>query len=241
MAQFNPPRSANYTRVHESAVGPWEKPLLRAMAARMPAFVMPDHLTILGLVGSAITGACYAATDWSPVFLIGASIGLFINWVGDSLDGTLARYRGTERPRYGFFIDHTSDIFSQMLIAFGLGLSAYMRFDIACMILIAYLTVSVFTYIRMQASKVLQVSYGGFGPTELRLIMLAGNVAAYLIGPQEFAVPGIGMISPFDVLALLLFAGAVTSVLIGAITIGKQIALEDQPAEHARISAAPGE
>jgi phosphatidylglycerophosphate synthase len=211
------------------------------MAARMPASIMPDHLTMLGLVGSLITGACYAATSWSPVFLIGASIGLFINWVGDSLDGTLARYRGTERPRYGFFVDHTSDIFSQMLIAFGLGLSAYMRFEIACLILIAYLTVSVFTYIRMQAIKVLQVSYGGFGPTELRLIMLAGNLAAYFIGPKQFAVPVIGMLSPFDVMALLLFVGAVTSVLIGAVTIGKQIALEDQPAEPARISAAAGE
>jgi phosphatidylglycerophosphate synthase len=211
------------------------------MAARMPAFVMPDHLTILGLVGSAITGACYAATDWSPVFLVGASIGLFINWVGDSLDGTLARYRGTERPRYGFFVDHTSDIFSQMVISFGLGLSAYMRFDIACLVLIAYLMVSVFTYIRMQAIKVLQVSYGGFGPTELRLIMLAGNLLAYLIGPRQFAVPAIGLVSPFDVLALLLFAGAVVSVSFGAIAIGKQIAIEDQPAEPVQISAAPGE
>ena len=236
MAQFNPPRSATYTRLHESAVGRWEKPLLRAMAARTPAFIMPDHLTVLGLVGALITGVCYVATLWSPVFLIGASIGLFINWIGDSMDGTLARYRGTERPRYGFFVDHTSDIFSQMVIAFGLGLSIYMRFDVACLILIAYLMVSVFTYIRMQTSKVMQVSYAGFGPTELRLVMIAGHAAAYLVGPTQYAVPGIGMASPFDMMALLLFAAAVTSVFVGAITVGKQIAIEDRPAQPA-----PGE
>ena len=109
------------------------------------------------------------------------------------------------------------------------------------LVLIAYLMVSVFTYIRMQAIKVLQVSYGGFGPTELRLVMLAANLVAYLIGPKQFAVPVIGLISPFDVVALLLFVGAVISVSFGAITIGRQIALEDQPAAHAQVSAAPGE
>jgi archaetidylinositol phosphate synthase len=233
MAQVNQSRPATYTRLHESAVGPWEKPLLRAMAARTPAYIMPDHLTALGLVGSVITAVCYAATVWSSLFLIGASIGLFINWIGDSLDGTLARYRGIERPRYGFFIDHTSDIFSQMVISFGVGLSAYMRFDVACMVLIAYLMISVFTYIRMQISKVLQVSYGGFGPTELRLVMLAGHVAAFIVGPKQYALPLIGMVSPFDIVALLLFACAVTSVFVGAITIGKQIALEDQPVQPA--------
>ncbi len=223
------PASRSYNRIHDSAVGRWEKPLLQAMAARTPAWIMPDHLTALGVAGAAFTGACYAATVFSPLFLIGASLGLFINWVGDSLDGNLARYRGIERPRYGFFVDHTSDIFSQMVVSFGLGLSIYMRFDVACLVLIAYLMVSVYTYIRMQATRVMQISYAGFGPTELRILMLGMHVVAYTVGPKQYQVPMIGPLSIFDMGALLLFVIGVVSVFVGAISTAKQIANEDQP------------
>src|SRR5208282_3347313 len=113
-------------RVHRSWSGALERPLLRWLAAREPAAITPDHLTLLGCGGALLCGLAYVASLYSPAFLWFANLGLLVNWFGDSLDGSLARSRKKERPRYGFFIDSTTDVISELLILLGLGASPYM-------------------------------------------------------------------------------------------------------------------
>ena len=126
------PQQATVSRVHRSWLAHHERQMLTWLASRLPASVTSDHLTLLGVAGSLICGLAYIACWRSPAMLWLTGAGLVLNWFGDSLDGSLARFRGLERPRYGFFVDHSLDLVSQMLIFFGLGLSPYMRFDVAC-------------------------------------------------------------------------------------------------------------
>jgi phosphatidylglycerophosphate synthase len=141
----------------------------------MPAWVTPDVMTLTGLGGAVLIFASYMLTNLSPAFLWLASLGFVINWFGDSLDGTLARYRRIERPKYGFFVDHTIDAFSELLVVLGLGLTPFIRFDVAAVALIGYLLVSVLVYVRTYVEGVFQISYGKLGPTEVRAILIIVN------------------------------------------------------------------
>jgi archaetidylinositol phosphate synthase len=154
----------SHKRINDILLGPLERPALQWLAARMPRWVNPDILTGIGLLGSVLIFFSYWLTSITAHFLWLASLGLVINWFGDSLDGTLARYRKIERPKYGFFIDHTVDVVSTLLVVFGLGLSPYVRFEIACLALIGYLVMSIFVYIRTCVEGVFKISYGRFGP-----------------------------------------------------------------------------
>jgi phosphatidylglycerophosphate synthase len=173
-------------RVHRSFLAARERRLLIWMAVRVPARIMPDHLTLIGLAGAALCGLSYAATTWSAGFLWLACFGLAANWFGDSLDGNLARHRGSERPQYGFFIDHTTDVASQVFIFLGLGMSPYMHMVIACLALMSYWLAALYTFIRAIATDIFQISYWGIGPTEIRLALIAYNLALLLAGPDVF-------------------------------------------------------
>src|SRR5207249_10854812 len=127
---------------------PLECPFLGWLVTKLPAAIKPDHLTLTGFIGAVLCGSSYAASWLSHNFLWLASAGLVINWFGDSLDGTLARFRKIERPRYGFFIDNATDLISQLCIFMGLGASPYMRFDIACLGLAGYYMISFFNLIK---------------------------------------------------------------------------------------------
>src|ERR1700761_3011968 len=122
-------------RIQQSWLAASERRLLVAIATRLPSWIKPDQLTALGVAGALLTGTAYAGSVISPCLLWLAIIGLIINWFGDSLDGSLARVRRIERPCYGFFVDHTSDVISQAFIFVGLGLSPHMRFATACLLL----------------------------------------------------------------------------------------------------------
>src|SRR5512147_2001859 len=124
-----------HRRVNDILLGPLERPALQWLAARLPAWVTPDLLTGLGLFASVIIFLAYTATNLDKGFLWLASLGFVLNWFGDSLDGTLARYRKIERPRYGFFVDHIVDAASECMVFLGIGLSPYVRFDLACVAL----------------------------------------------------------------------------------------------------------
>jgi hypothetical protein len=141
------PDIEDHKRVHDMLLGPLERPTLQFLAGKMPAWVNPDMLLGFGLFGSLITLISYWLTNFNSAFLWLASLGFMINWFGDSLDGTLARYRKIERPKYGFFVDHTADSLSTVMIFVGLGLSAYVRLDIALLACIGYLLMMVLTYI----------------------------------------------------------------------------------------------
>ena len=153
-----------------------EQRLLEAMARRLPAWIHPDHLTVLAL-SAAVAFAVSAAAGW-----LWACAGLLIvHWVGDSLDGTLARVRGAERPRYGYYLDHLADAVATALVGLGLGLSAYMHLAVGLALVIAYLALSINTYLETQALGSFKLGYGRLGPTEAR-IMLLGLFVALALG-----------------------------------------------------------
>jgi phosphatidylglycerophosphate synthase len=155
-----------------------------------------------------VTLAGYALSNYSPGFLWLASLGFAINWFGDSLDGTLARYRRIERPMYGYFVDHTMDAVSQFLIIIGMGLSPYITYHFASMALIAYLMLSILVYLRTYIVGEFRISYGGLGPTETRVVAIVLNTFMYFFGLQTFMV-GAYQISVYDLavlaIALVLF------------------------------------
>jgi archaetidylinositol phosphate synthase len=164
-----------HRRINDILLGPIERPALKWLAAHMPDWVYPDLLTVVGVFGALLIFFSYWLTNYNKNFLWLASLGFIINWFGDSLDGTLARYRKIQRPKYGFFIDHTVDAFNEVIIFLGFGLSPYLRFDIACLALIGYLLMSVLVYVRTYVKGEFVISYVGIGPTELRVIAILAS------------------------------------------------------------------
>lgn len=175
-----------HTRVNDILLGPLERPALQWLAAHMPLWVTPDTCTLIGVAGAFLTMVGYGLSNFDPNYLWLASLGFVINWFGDSLDGTLARYRRIERPRYGFYIDHIIDVVCQVMVFLGLGLSPYVSFDIACLALIGYLLLSILVYVRTYVAGEFKISYGGLGPTESRVVAVLLNTAMYFFGPQNF-------------------------------------------------------
>jgi archaetidylinositol phosphate synthase len=167
-------------RQQESILSPIEKRTLHWLAARMPAAVGPDHLTILGFVAMVGAGLCYYLSRYDSTALIGAVILLAVNWFGDSLDGTLARYRQKQRPRYGFYVDHIVDTFGALALIGGLGLSSYMSTNVAMGILIAYFILSIEIYLATYTIGVFKLSYGWWGPTELRVLLAIGTYIMFV-------------------------------------------------------------
>jgi len=127
----------------------------------------------------------YLLSNYSAAFLWLAIFGYVINWFGDSLDGTLARYRKIERPIYGFYIDHTVDAFNEVIIFLALGLSPYVRFELACLALIGYLLLSVLVYIRTCVKGEFVISYSGLGPTEIRVLAILANGLIFFVGNPQ--------------------------------------------------------
>lgn len=157
-----------------------ERRLLRGLAARLPRWINSDHLTMLGVLGSVAVGAGYALTTYDVRWLWLASAALVVNWFGDSLDGTLARVRQLERPRYGYYLDHLVDAFSTTVIGVGIGLSPFVRIEVALLLVVAYLALSINVYLESAVFGVFKLSYGRIGPTEARLILIALNLLLLL-------------------------------------------------------------
>src|SRR3954471_13383509 len=170
------PAFKNAVRVQESFLARAEKSALLWLAARMPQWVNSDHLTLLGFASLVGAGACYWLARWDRMWLLGGIIFLAINWFGDSLDGTLARYRNRQRPRYGFYVDHIVDAFGITFVLAGFGLSGYMSLPIAMGFLIAYFLVNIEIYLATYTLGVFKLSYGIMGPTEMRIVVCIGNV-----------------------------------------------------------------
>jgi archaetidylinositol phosphate synthase len=164
-------------REQTSILAPLERAALRGFARRMPSWVNSDHLSVLGLLGMIGAGACYAASKHHPALMLHiVNAFVFLNWFGDSLDGTLARYRDRLRPRYGFYVDHIIDTFGALFLLFGIALSGYMSERVAAAVLIVYLMLAINSYLAAYSIGVFKLSQWKLGPTELRLIMMLGNV-----------------------------------------------------------------
>ena len=171
-----------HKRVNDIWLGPLERPALKYFSEHMPSWVTPDLLTILGIFGAMLIFVGYVLTNYSKAFLWLASFGFFVNWFGDSLDGTVARFRNIQRPRYGYFVDHAVDSLNEVLIIFGLGLSPYMQFNIALLISMGYLLLSVLVFLRTAVKGEFVISYGGFGPTEIRVVAILANTILFFMG-----------------------------------------------------------
>ena len=166
-------------RIQQSVSAGYEKRLLIWMAERTPAAINSDHLTILGFAAQLLTGAAYALSAHNRAWLIAATGFLALNWLGDSLDGTIARVRQRQRPRYGFYVDHMVDSFGALALMGGLALSGYMHPWIAVGLLVAFLMLSIQSYLATHALGEFRISFWRFGPTELRILLAVGNLALF--------------------------------------------------------------
>jgi len=166
-------------RVQESWLAAAEKRALLWLAARVPERIGPDHLTVLGFVAQIAAGVFYALAAFNRYALLAVIACLALNWLGDSLDGTLARVRQRLRPRYGFYVDHMVDSFGALALMGGLAVSGYMHPWIAIGLLVAFLTLSIQSYLATHALGEFRISFWRFGPTELRLLLAVGNLALF--------------------------------------------------------------
>jgi len=203
-----------HQRVNDILLGPLERPALKWLAAHIPAWVSPDICTAIGVLGAVIILVSYGLSRNSDYFLWLASLGFVINWFGDSLDGTLARYRHIERPIYGFFIDHVTDAVSQVMIFLGLGLTHYIRFEVACLTLIAYLLLSVLVYVRTCVVGEFRISYGKLGPTEIRVLAILLNSVMYFAGERVIVLTS-RFTGPLTISVYDLFVAAIALLLLG--------------------------
>ncbi len=163
-----------------SFLAPFEKRCLLWLAERAPGWMNSDHLTALGLAALLGAGLSYWYSRWNSAGLLAVIACLAVNWAGDSLDGTLARVRNKQRPRYGFYVDHIVDSLGALFLLGGLSLSTFMSPAIAWGLLIVYLLLSCEVYLATYTIGKFQISYGKFSPTELRILLAIGNIALFL-------------------------------------------------------------
>jgi archaetidylinositol phosphate synthase len=175
----------NAVRVHTALTAALEKRALLWMAQRMPEAITPDHLTALALLSQILAGAAYALSSRNARFLWLVNCLLVVNWFGDSLDGTLARFRNRQRPRYGFYVDHMADAFGALALVAGLGCSGYLQWPIAAGMLVCFYALSIESYLATYTTGRFHLSHGLFGPTEIRILLIAGNVLV-LLHPYAF-------------------------------------------------------
>ena len=201
------PEVAPIERIQENILARAERRLLTWLCARMPAWVTPDSLTFLGLFGAVMVFAGYIGSNAAPQWLWLCIAGYCVHWFGDSLDGSLARFRKIERPRYGYFLDHSCDGVATTLVVVGIGLTPYVEMEAALIALAGYLLLSIHAFLSVRVLGELRLSYLNLGPTELRLILIALTLAMYFAGPSKVIV---GALNGFD-----LFAGGAGLLMIG--------------------------
>lgn len=190
-----------------------EKRLLRWLARRLPRWVLPDDMTALGVLAALAVAVAYQLSNESLDWLWVASGLLVVQWLGDSLDGTLARVRGIERPTYGYYLDHLVDAISTAAIGIGLGLSPFMLLSVGTLIVVAYLILSINVYLESFAFNRFSIGYGKIGPTEIRLILIALNTALALDLGLDFRLVGLDL-TVLDLVGLAI-AGVMIVLLVG--------------------------
>lgn len=219
-AAVNPrPEPQLSTRDLRSFTAAAEKRALIAIAKRLPAWVGPDHLTALGVVSMAGAGLCYRLLVVSPLALLGVNLFLFLNWFGDSLDGTLARVRERQRPRYGFYVDHLVDAFGAIFLLGGLALSGLVSSYAALALLVAYLLLQIHIALKAHTTRVFQIAFGGVGGTEARILLGALNLFLLAWPPLS------GVLTP---LVWILAAILVGLVVVDGARTGRALDIEER-------------
>ena len=229
-------RTEKDIRTNDILLGPLERPTLAFFAKHMPKWVNSDMLTVLGLLGSVLAGVAYAMVGLGTVkgnpWLFVASLGFVINWFGDSLDGTLARYRNMSRPNYGYYTDHAIDGLTSILVFGGIGLSGIARFDVSLMALCGWLLLMMQVFLKTHATGVFEMTSIKIGPTEMRLAIIVLNTVVYFVGAggSLFDVTIASQVIPVNLGTLVLGVFAILFLLYyiyQIITTGSQLAYED--------------
>lgn len=174
---FAPAPFKEARRIHTSLTAAAEKRALTWMAQRAPRWLTSDQLTLLGLAAQIAAGLFFALARFDRRFLLAVVACIALNWLGDSLDGTLARVRHQQRPRYGFYVDHMVDVFGSLALLAGLALSGFLHWPVAAALLIAFLILAAESFLATHTLGQFHLSQGLFGPTELRLLLIAGVLA----------------------------------------------------------------
>jgi archaetidylinositol phosphate synthase len=216
----------NAPRVQVSFVTAAEKRALAWFAARMPDWVGADHLTVLGFLGQIMVGVSYALSRYDRIWLLWGILFLAINWFGDSLDGTVARFRNRQRPRYGFYVDHVIDAIGSTILMTGLALSGFMSPLIAMALLVAFLLLAIEVYLATYTIGSFHLSFFHLGPTELRIILAIGNVALYVRGPWAHIAGRTFLL--YDVGALVAIIGMLLMFLYASIRHTVQLYREER-------------
>lgn len=200
----------NARRINHSLTAAIEKRALEWMAAHAPAWLTSDQLTALGLAAQFAAGACYALSRFHRFALLLVIACIALNWFGDSMDGTLARVRRQQRPRYGFYVDHVVDILGSAALMCGLGFSGFLHWQVAMAMLIAFLLLSAESYLATYTLSSFEMSHGIFGPTEIRILLIIGNLAllrtpyASLFGYRMLLFDLGGIIAAASMIAMLI-------------------------------------
>jgi archaetidylinositol phosphate synthase len=218
--------AAAHVREHGSFLAGSEKTVLVWMAQRLPSWINSDHLTFLGFAAMLLAGVSYAIAGRNRWVLLGVVFSLALNWVGDSLDGTLARVRNQQRPRYGYYVDHVLDMVGIFALLGGLALSGYMNPLLAMTMLAAYETVAAEEFLATHVRRVFHLSFMGFGPTELRIILSIGTL--YLLINPWVDFGRLGSFRLFDVGGMVAMAGLVVKIVISAMRNGYALYQEER-------------
>lgn len=215
-------------RIQQNWLANKERQLLRWLCSKMPAWVTPDKLTSLGMFGALLIFLGYLASNLRVEWLLLAIVGYFVQWFGDSMDGSLARYRQIERPSYGYFIDHSCDGLATLLILAGIGSSPFVSMDVALAALAGYLLLSIHAYLSARVLGELKLSYLSAGPTELRLILIALTLMMMALG----SAPGVfGVLSGFDIFVGVAAAVLILLFILQTLATGRRLALAERSGE----------
>jgi archaetidylinositol phosphate synthase len=202
-------------RLEEGFVSRQEKAILLKLASATPRWINSDHLTIMGFVAQCLAGVCYGLSNWHQSALLFGILFIALNWLGDSLDGTLARFRNRQRPRYGFYVDHVADSIAALFLMGGLAFSGYVHPAIAFGMLVSFLMLSIESYLATYTLGQFQLSYWKFGPTEIRILLIVGTIALF-----NHSVVGVfGMrIRLFDIGGAIAILGMTAMLVVSAIS-----------------------
>jgi phosphatidylglycerophosphate synthase len=225
-------RVAAAVRHHHSLTAAAEKRLLIWIARRLPARVNSDHLTLLGLASSIAIGVAFALTPWWPAAPLAVVPLLALNWLGDSLDGTLARVRNQPRPRYGFYVDHVIDVVGVAALGGGLALSGLAHPAIGLGLALAYVLLAAESFLATHTLGVFRMSFGLFGPTELRIVLAAGAIKAAL--SPSVTVPVLGTVKLFDLGGAVAIAGMLVALVAISVRNTRDLAAADPRPEQRR-------
>ena len=215
-----------HIRQHTSLLARAEKRLLEKLAERMPNWVNSDHLTLLGFAAMLLAGIAYWLANRNRLALLLVVVALVVNWLGDSLDGTLARVRNRQRPRYGFYVDHVLDMVGTIFLLGGLALSGYMSPLLALGLLVAYLMAAAEEFLSTHVQRVFHLSFLRIGPTELRIILAIGTV--YLLHRPWVQLGAIGVFRLFDVGGIIAIAGLVLKFVVCAVRNSRALYLAER-------------